>query len=82
MASFNISSKSYYIFDTSGCITTRNSITYHYSSKLAYYYYRFTGLLFYYTFTPSRPRDLLPLFLILIISGLINSINGLFCLKE
>ena len=29
-----------------------------YSSKLEYYYYRFTGLLFYYTFTPSRPREI------------------------
>ena len=29
-----------------------------YSSKLEYYYYRFTGLLFYYTFTPSRPRKI------------------------
>ena len=44
--------------NASWCIATRNSTTYHYSSKLAYYYYRFPGLLFYYTFTPSIPREI------------------------
>ena len=36
----------------------QNSITNHYSSKLTYYYYRFTRLLFYDTFTPSKPREI------------------------
>ena len=35
-----------------------SAITYYYSSKLTYYYYWFTGFLFYYTFIPSRPREI------------------------